>query len=129
MVVIVTNLTDAPGHAKGPNQVDIYNRTLGPGESLKLPADLVTKKLRTLAEGKDPLIAIGSLPPWYVAAKKRKGKPLSDEEKQKMISPAPAKKSEPVIQMKQPEGKNKKLFPKDAVPEVIEEVVPKVNKG
>lgn len=87
MVVIVTNLTDAPG--KKPTQIDIYNRTLDPGSNIKLPADLVNKKIRSLET--NGLIAIGSLPPWYLAAKKRKGRPLTDEEKLKMQeTPAPS---------------------------------------
>lgn len=88
MVVLITNLTDAPG--KKPTQVDIYNKTLDPGSNIKLPADLVNQKIRALET--NGLIAIGSLPPWYVAAKKKKGRPLSDEEKAKMqvTPPAPA---------------------------------------
>lgn len=96
MVVLVTNLTDAPGHPNGPVQVDIYNKTLNPGESLKIPADLVDKKIRSLANGESPLISIGNLPPWYVTAKKRVGRPLSKEEKDKMqVAPPP-----PVVQLK-----------------------------
>lgn len=84
--MLITNLTDAPGHAKGPIQVDIYNKTLNPGSSIKIPADLVDKKIRALAEGDAPLISIGNLPPWYVTAKTRKGVPLSDEERRKRIA-------------------------------------------
>lgn len=93
MIVLITNLTDAPGHAKGPLQVDIYNKTLNPGQQIKLPADLVSKKIRALAEGDAPLISIGNLPPWYVTAKTRKGVPLSAEERQKRMATrqAPAK--------------------------------------
>lgn len=80
MVVLITNLTDAPG--KKPTQIDIYNKTLDPGSFLKLPADLVNQKIKALESS--GLIAIGSLPPWYLAAKKRKGRPLTEEEKQKM---------------------------------------------
>lgn len=123
MVVLITNLTDAPGHATGPTQIDIYNKTLDPGSQLKLPADLVDKKVRSLAEGKAPLIAIGSLPPWYIAAKKRKGTPLTNEERQKM-QPAP----QPVIQMKviaPEERKMKPIFDNAS----LEEVGRKSNKG
>lgn len=102
MIVLITNLTDAPGHSKGPTQIDIYNQTIDPGGQLKLPADLVNKKVRSLAEGDAPLIAIGGLPPWYVAAKKRKGRPLTEEEKASMQVAPPA----PVIQMK-PKEKEK----------------------
>jgi len=76
--------------------VDIYNKTLNPGDSLKIPADLVDKKIRSLASGASPLISIGNLPPWYVTAKKRVGRPLSQEERDKMqVKPAP-----PVVQLK-----------------------------
>lgn len=85
MIVLITNLTDAPGHAKGPRQIDIYNRTLNPGAQIKLPADLVDKKIRSLAEGDSPLISIGNLPPWYVTAKTRKGVPLSQEERKRRM--------------------------------------------
>lgn len=94
MIVLITNLTDAPGHAKGPVQIDIYNKTLNPGASIKIPADLVDRKIRALSEGDAPLISIGNLPPWYVTAKTRKGVPLSAEERQKRIAirqAAPAK--------------------------------------
>lgn len=85
MNVLIANLTDAPG--KDPIQVDIYNKTLDPGAQIKLPADLVDKKIRSLEER--GLIAIGSLPPWYLATKIKKGRPLSLEEKKKrQVSPA-----------------------------------------
>lgn len=91
MIVLITNLTDAPGHAKGPIQVDIYNKTLNPGASMKIPAALVDRKIRSLAEGENPLISIGNLPPWYLTAKTHKGRPLSDEEKQKRMAVRPPK--------------------------------------
>lgn len=95
MVVLITNVTDAPGCS--PRQVDIYNKTLDPGAEIKVPADLITDKIRSLEQ--KGLIAIGSLPPWYVAAKmKKKGRALSEEEKAKRIvkppkplTPVPAK--------------------------------------
>ncbi len=105
MVVLITNLTDAPGHPRGPAQVDIYNQTVSPGASLKIPAELVDKKLRSLSEGEAPLISIGNLPPWYVTAKKRVGRPLSPEERQKM-QPKPV--VAPVIPMKSKEKKQEK---------------------
>ena len=89
MIVLVTNLTDAPGHARGPTQVDIYNKTLNPGASIKIPADLVDRKIRLLAEGDAPLISIGNLPPWYVTAKTSRGKPLSAEERKRRLAPSP----------------------------------------
>ncbi len=83
MVVLITNVTDAPG--KNSTQVDIYNKTLSPGAQIQLPADLVTKKIRSLEES--GLIAIGNLPPWYLTAKR--SKPLSEEEKQKRLVQPP----------------------------------------
>lgn len=83
MVVAITNLTDAPG--KSPTQLDIYNRVLNPGESLRLPADLIDKRLRALEKKGD--IAIGQVPPWYSSAKSRKGKALTEEEMAKRQSP------------------------------------------
>ena len=83
--MLITNLTDAPGHSKGPTQIDIYNKTLNPGASIKIPADLVDRKIRLLAEGDAPLISIGNLPPWYITAKTRKGVPLSDEERKRRM--------------------------------------------
>lgn len=107
MVVLITNVTDAPG--KNSTQVDIYNKTLSPGAQIQLPADLVTKKIRSLEES--GLIAIGNLPPWYLTAKRR-SKPLSEEEKQKrLVQPPIPIKSE----------KNKK----DRLVEVSEEPVAK----
>lgn len=86
MVVTVTNLTDGPG--KTPVQVDIYNKTLDPGGILRLPAELVDSKIRTLE--KAGLVAIGPLPAWYSAAKQRKGRVLSKEEQMKrLVQPAP----------------------------------------
>lgn len=84
-MVLITNITDIPG--KNPTQVDIYNKTLAPGGSITLPADLVNQKLRAIEER--GLIAIGNLPPWYVTAK-RHSKSLSKEEKQKrQVVPLP----------------------------------------
>ena len=76
MVVLITNVTDAPG--KNPLQIDIYNKTLSPGSHVKIPADLVNEKIRALE--KNGFIAIGNLPPWYLTAK-HKGRPLSEEER------------------------------------------------
>lgn len=85
MVVLITNVTDAPG--KNPTHVDVYNKTLSPGAQIKIPIDLVTKKIRALEDR--GLVAIGNLPPWYVTAK-RKSRPLTEEEKQKrQVTPQP----------------------------------------
>lgn len=93
MVVLITNVTDAPG--KNPIQVDIYNKTLAPGSQIKIPADLVTAKIRQLETS--GAIAIGNLPPWYLTAKKR-SKPLSDIEKQKRQVEPPS----PVLKFEKP---------------------------
>ena len=94
MVVLVTNVTDVAG--SNPVQVDIYNKTLPPGGHIRIPADLVNAKLRALEER--GLIAIGSLPPWYEAAKKRKGRALSKEEmEQRIVTPPPAPTIKPVL--------------------------------
>lgn len=88
MHVEVINLTDGPGH--NPEQLDIYNKTLNPGESIKIPAELVDEKLRKMSEGEKAKIAIGQAPSWYVASKLRRGKELTREEIQKhMASRAP----------------------------------------
>ena len=84
MVVLVTNLTDAPGHKHQPTQVDIYNKTLDPGDEIRIPADLVDKRLRSLESS--GLISIGQVPSWYTNAKAPKGKSLSAEEKEKRIA-------------------------------------------
>jgi hypothetical protein len=125
VVVLIINLTDAPGHPKGPTQIDIYNKTLSPGEQLKLPADLVDKRVRSLAEGENPVIAIGNLPPWYVAAKKKKGRPLTPEERQSMqVAPPP-----PVIQMKPLKEKDKEKEPSKSAVDLGEDIGRKQTKG
>lgn len=88
MVVLITNVTDVPGGKHSPTQVDIYNKTLGPGASLKIPAELVNARVRALAD--QGLIAIGALPSWYTAAKARTGRRLSEQEKQnRFVIPTP----------------------------------------
>jgi hypothetical protein len=105
VVVLLTNLTDAPGSKHHPTQLDIHNRTLSPGEQLRLPAELVGKRERALeTEG---FIAIGALPSWYTAAKTRKGRRLSEEEKEKLIvrpKPAPAEKKSKVVPITKPDS-------------------------
>jgi hypothetical protein len=86
LVVIITNITDAPG--RNPTQVDVYNKTISPGGALRIPADLVTRKIRALEEA--GLIAVGNLPSWYTAAKQRKGRALTPEEQaQRIVTPQP----------------------------------------
>lgn len=94
MVVAITNVTDGPG--KSPTQVDVYNKTLDPGASLKLPADLIDERIRNLE--RQGLIAIGKLPAWYVAGKTRRGRALTTEEKQNRVASPPAPVSQaPII--------------------------------
>jgi len=82
LIVEVTNITDGPGHT--PVQVDIYNKTLDPGVSIKLPAELVDLKVRALET--QGLICIGQIPAWYIGAKKHRGRELTIEEQQKRIT-------------------------------------------
>jgi hypothetical protein len=97
MVVLITNVTDALGGKHPPTQVDVYNKTLDPGSSLRIPAELIDKRVRALATA--GLIAIGALPSWYTAAKARTGKRITDEEKKKLVVRvlplAPPKKEKP----------------------------------
>lgn len=111
MVVVVTNITDEPRQSgrREPVGVDVYNKTLAPGATMNLPAELVDKKVRKLEE--QGLIAIGQVPPWYERAK-IKGAPriLSQEEIQNRI----LKKSTPPV-----------LTPAKALPlMLVEEAVP-----
>ena len=97
MIVEVTNITDGPGRT--PTQVDLYNKILDPGGSLKLPAELIDSKVRKLEER--GLICIGPVPPWYASAKMRVGRSLTMAEMQKCTPPAPVKvepKKDPVAE-------------------------------
>lgn len=86
MVVLIMNLTDAPACKHPPTQVDIYNKTLDPGGTLKIPADLVDKKIRSLEEM--GIISIGQIPSWYTTSKAaRRGRSLSAAEKASRIAP------------------------------------------
>lgn len=114
MNVLITNMTDAPGHPKGPMQIDIHNRTISPGDQLRLPADLVNKKIKELEE--QGLIAIGQMPAWYLAAKRRPSRALSQEERDRRQVPPPT----PVIQLKPA---------KDTKAVEIEEPGRRTNKG
>ena len=84
MVVLILNLTDAPGCKHAPTQVDVYNKTLDPGGQVRIPADLINKKIRALEE--QGLISIGQIPSWYANAKAHKGRSLSKEEKERRIA-------------------------------------------
>ncbi len=89
MHIEVTNLTDGPGYS--PEQIDIYTKTLSPGESIKIPAELVNEKLRRLAAGEKPKIALGQAPSWYLASKIRRGKTLTkDEVRRRLAARVPA---------------------------------------
>jgi hypothetical protein len=94
MVVEIINITDGP-HSD-PELVEIYSKTLSPGESIKIPAELVDERLRQLAEGDNPKIAIGQAPSWYLASKIRRGKELTKEEIQKRFELRQQKKKPPV---------------------------------
>jgi len=83
MFVEIVNLTDGPG--KKPTQVDIYNRVLSPGDSIKIPAELVDHRLRAMADTGQ--ISIGPVPSWYAAAKIHKARILSSEEIRENIAP------------------------------------------
>jgi len=102
MVVEVTNVTDFPG--KDPREIEIFGRTLAPGESLKVSVALIDQKTRSLAgvgpEDPRALIAIGSLPSWYEAFKSRRGESLSHEEIKRRFS-APV--APPAVQSVTPE--------------------------
>jgi hypothetical protein len=117
---LITNITDVPGGKKSPQQVDVHNKTINPGESFRFPAELINKNVRKLqTEG---LIAIGSLPPWYTAAKSRKGRRLTTEEKEKLIHhpTAPVEKKETKVSLVK--------GPSDAVEEITLEPVKESNR-
>jgi len=123
VIVLITNVTDAQGGKHSPRQVDIYNKTLDPGASTRIPAELVDKRVKALE--KAGFIAIGALPSWYTAAKSRHGKRLTDEEKRKLIvrpkPPVPVKKEKaPLV--------TKAEVPTEPKPEKVEEVVPEFDK-
>jgi len=77
--VRVTNVTDGPG--KTPSQVPLYRKVLAPGEAINMPVELVTEKVRALANA--GVIVIGPVPSWYAAAKAKKGQRLAAEDKPK----------------------------------------------
>jgi hypothetical protein len=110
MIVVVTNITDVPGdRGASPTEVEVYNKRLAPGGTLRLPAELVNKRVRDLE--KQGLVAIGAVPPWYVRAKTRGGsRALTAEEKAKRnVTPPPP-----------PAPPAKVLLLEDVVPAVIE---------
>jgi hypothetical protein len=115
LIVEITNITDGPGHK--PTQVDIYNKTIDPGVSIKLPAELVDQKVRALE--KQGLICIGQVPAWYLGSKMRKGRVLTTEEQQKRITkPVPP----PLVTAVSKAPEIKKETPKDPTEEVPEEL-------
>lgn len=127
MIVEIINITDAPGGT--PTQVDIYNKTIDPGVSIKLPAELVDKKVRALED--QGLIAIGRVPPWYATAKQRKGKALTAAEKSRRTvqpKPTPPGKSElPKVEVRKAEAPRVELKLADEIP-VVEELERKRQK-
>ena len=112
LLVEVTNITDAPG--KQARQVDLYKKTLSPGDSVKVPAELITPQVRSLE--KEGLIHIGQVPSWYTAYKMKHGKQLTPEQvKQRLVKAKPVAKSAPAK-----DKKKKSLFLEETVPtEVI----------
>jgi len=77
MLVSITNLTDGPG--KESKEIDVFDRTLSPRDSIRVDAVLIDSKTRNLE--KIGYISVGQLPSWYEAYKgKRKGRVLTKEE-------------------------------------------------
>ena len=110
MIVEVTNITDGPG--RRPTQVDIYNKTIDPGVSIKLPAELVDQKVRALEQ--QGLICIGQVPAWYLGSKMRRGHALTVEEQQRRITKSLPRRT---VSLKEPE-------PKKDLGEAAEELEP-----
>jgi len=110
MIVEITNLTDGP--EKTPTEISLFNKTLSPGDSLKVYAALIDKKTRSLEEA--GLISIGQIPPWYAAFKaKNKGRVLTRAEfEAQLITPVPtprrATAPEPASKLRIPESPKKK---------------------
>lgn len=97
MVVEVTNITD--GVAKTATKVELFGRTIQPGESLKVGVHLIDADVRQMAcacnqpDGcSEPhaIIAIGPLPSWYKAFKaRRSGKISAADLKRRFAEAAP----------------------------------------
>jgi hypothetical protein len=103
MVVSILNITDAPDAKKPPTRLAIYTTHLDPGEELKLPAHMVDARLRKLES--DGYCAIGQVPSWYEASKRRRQgvKALSVAELEKLVvkpKPAPAPTGGTVLEAK-----------------------------
>ncbi len=91
-IVNVTNFSDHSGVK--PTPADVWRIRLAPGESTRLPVELIDDKVRKLETEK--VIHIGPLPSWYEQVKTRKfGKELTAEQIQSRIA-AKSKKAEPV---------------------------------
>lgn len=84
----VLNLTDAPG--KVPVCIDIFSKTLMPGESVSVPTHLIDDKLRRHERAGQ--IAIGVVPNWYRLLKLGHTDSLPAAEVQKLL----AAKAKPV---------------------------------
>ena len=85
MLVQIWNITDAPDSKVARTQVSVYTANLNPGDTIRLPAHMVDERLRKLEEA--GYLAIGQLPPWYAASKKRQGRPeLTQEELEKKLT-------------------------------------------
>ena len=74
--IAVTNLTDAPGCT--PQNIDIFNASLAPGEQVLVPAHLITDKLQRLVESRQ--LSIGPVPEWYRKAMRGIKSKLTKEE-------------------------------------------------
>jgi hypothetical protein len=68
MIVLITNLTDAP--SKRAREVRIFNTRILPGKSARIPAQYVDAKMRALEEAGH--ISIGAVPAWYSDHKSRR---------------------------------------------------------
>lgn len=68
MIVLITNLTDAP--KKRAREVRIFNTRILPGKSARIPAQYVDAKMRALESAGH--ISIGAVPAWYSDHKGRR---------------------------------------------------------
>lgn len=119
-MVLITNVTD--GQGKTPKEAAIYNQTLAPGEQIKLPAELVDSKVRTLE--KAGIISIGTPPAWW--AGRKKGKRLSNEEILRRVAPTPEK---PTVSAPEPVKREKQRIHVSPSEPVSEETSPETESS
>lgn len=138
MVVLITNLTDGPG--KRPRELRIFNTRLMPGKSMRIQAQFVDGKMRSLEEAGH--ISIGAVPAWYadhkskrtlsadeVVAARRRAEFVAKQKadaKKKFLGDAPAPAPTPAPKA---ESVEKKLDLSDAAPEPKEEVETETKKS